>query len=111
MEVQAVKENETENRENDIRENNDSDRVMLDKELEDRDGESDYTISEPIITRPDRMILEKEQIEKELREGQEDRFTLDVGRRHFATSRKTLLKDKESLFNILLQDGKKTLFY
>ena len=30
MEVQAVKEKETENRENEIRENNESDRVMLD---------------------------------------------------------------------------------
>ena len=65
--------------------------VMLEKELEDRDGEngeSDYIINEPIITRPDRKILEKEQVEKDLREGQEDRITLDVGGRHFATSRR-----------------------
>ena len=91
-------------------ENNESDRVVLDKELEDWDGESDYILNEPIITRPDRMILEKEQIEKDLREGQEDRVTLDVGGRHFATSRKTLLKDKESLLTFLLQDGKKHYF-
>ena len=114
MEAQTVKENETENRENEkFRENNESYRIMLEKEQEDRDGEngeSDYTINEPIITRPDRMILEKEQIEKDLREGQEGRITSDVGGRHFATSQKMLLKAMDSLFNILLQ-WEETLFH
>lgn len=71
--------------------------------------ELDQTL-EPIITIPDRLAEEREKLENNLRSKQIDRITLDVGGRHFATSKETLLKDENSIFNVLLEDGKTHYF-
>ena len=56
---------------------------------------------QPILTLPDRLAEEREKLQMDLRSKQSGRVTLDVGGRHFATSKETLLKDKNSLFNVL----------
>ena len=66
--------------------------------------------SVPCVTSIDRELEERERIEKEVKEQEEGRITLDVGGRHFAASRTTLLKDKSSIFHIMLEDGKKHYF-
>ena len=59
--------------------------------------EGDMVTSSPIITNIDMRIKEREEIE-DFRSKMEGRITLDVRGRHFATSRKTLLKDPNSIF-------------
>ena len=65
---------------------------------------------QPISTLPDRLAEEREKLETDVRSKQSGRITLDVGGRHFATSKETLLKDKNSLFTVLLEDQKKHYF-
>ena len=67
-------------------------------------------MNEPIMTRHDEMVTETERLESNLKSKQETRITLDIGGRHFATSRETLLTDKKSIFNILLAEEKQHYF-
>ena len=60
---------------------------------------------DPIITNQDRRAMLKERSHTEMEHLNEDRVTLDVWGRHFATSRKTLLSDKNSIFNTMLTAG------
>ena len=64
----------------------------------------------PIVTRRDRILAEVNEDEQILENIQVDRITLDVGGRHFATSRKTLLKAEGSILKLLVQDGKQHYF-
>ena len=71
--------------------------------------EGDMVTSSPIITNIDMRIKERKEIE-DFRSKMEGRITLDVKGRHIATSRKTLLKDPNSIFPILLQDVRSHYF-
>ena len=86
------------------------DDVMV--EMSDDEGTDREMVDEnaPCVTSIDEQLEERELIERELKEQEEGRITLDVGCRHFATSRKILLKDKNSIFNVLLEEGKKHYF-
>ena len=64
----------------------------------------------PVVTRKDRELEIREENEQILKELQGDRITLDVGGRHFATSRRTLLKADGSILKVLAQDGKRHYF-
>ena len=72
--------------------------------------EDDMVTSSPIITSIDMRIKEREEIEEDFRSKMEGRITLDIGGRHFATSRKTLFKDTNSIFSILLRDDRSHYF-
>ena len=74
---------------------------------ENQDSERNYT---PIVTSRDRILAEISENEQTLENIQVARITLDVGGRHFATSRKTLLKAEGSLLKLLVQDGKRHYF-
>ena len=64
----------------------------------------------PVVTRMDRELEIWEENEQILKELQGERITLDVGGRHFATSRRTLLKADGFILKILVQDGKRHYF-
>lgn len=95
------KKNKTENEHIIINETENNDGIDMDPE---------NVILQPIMTLPDRLAEERQNLENDLRAKQSGRVTLDVGGRHFATSKGTLLKDKNSLFNILLDDQKTHYF-
>ena len=66
---------------------------------------------DPITTRHDEVLEERDRIENDLKDKQSSRITLDIGGRHFATSRSTLLKENDSSFpKILLQEEKTHYF-
>ena len=65
---------------------------------------------DPIITQHDKVLEGRDRIENDLKDKQSSRITLDIGGRHFATSRSPLLKEKYSLFAILLQEEKTYYF-
>ena len=63
--------------------------------------------TEPIVTRKD---IELEEIENEVQFTLADRITLDVGGRHFATTRGTLMNDGNSKLYTIAKEGKKHYF-
>ena len=78
--------------------------VTAELNIENQDSERNYT---PIVTRRDRLLAAINENEQILENIQVDRITLDKGGRHFATSRKTLLKAEGSILKLLVQDGKR----
>ena len=71
-----------------------------------REEESEQAVEESQYRGEEERQEEENNIEVERTQtDDEDRVTLDVGGRHFATSRKTLLRDKESIFHNMLKEG------
>ena len=81
---------------------------MMDEEIRNivRESESENE-NDPIITRKD---LELERKQNDVGFTLEDRITLDVGGRHFATTRMTLMKDGNSKLYSLAKRGQKHYF-
>ena len=57
---------------------------------------------EPVMADQNMMLRESVEV---IDNHHEDRVTLDVGGRHFSTSRKTLLSHPNSNFNSMLKEG------
>ena len=84
--------------------------IITETENNSTDPDPENITFQPIVTVPDRLAEEREKLETDLKSKQSGRITLDVGGRHFATSKETLMKDKNSLFTILLEDQKNHYF-
>ena len=84
--------------------------IITETENNSTDPDPENITFQPILTVPDRLAEEREKLETDLKSKQSGRITLDVGGRHFATSKETLMKDKNSLFTILLEDQKNHYF-
>ena len=103
---------EGESRENELETGNSGQGCMNGDDLNDDviPAEIEYENNTPVVTRMDRELEIREENEQILKELQGDRITLDVGGRHFATSRRTLLKADGSILKVLVQDGKRHYF-
>ena len=103
---------EGESRENELETGNSGQGCMNGDDLNDDviPAEIEYENNTPVVTRMDRELEIREENEQILKELHGDRITLDVGGRHFATSRRTLLKADGSILKVLVQDGKRHYF-
>ena len=105
--VMNVLSSEGESRENELETGNSGHACMNDDGIP---TELEHEKNTPVVTRKDRELEIREENEQILKELQGDRITLDVGGRHFATSRRTLLKADGSILKVLAQDGKRHYF-
>ena len=67
--------------------------------------------SYPILTSVDKNLQEDERIRSDLKQINKERVTLNIGGRNFETSYPILLKDEQSIFNVLFHEERPTTFF
>ena len=67
--------------------------------------------SYPILTSVDKNLQEDERIRSDLKQINKERVTLNIGGRNFETSYPILLRDEQSIFNVLFHEERHTTFF
>ena len=67
--------------------------------------------SYPILTSVDKNLQEDERIRSDLKQINKERVTLNIGGRNFETSYPILLRDEQSIFNVLFHEERPTTFF